>query len=131
MQNELNDNSSKKNYTLKKVGNILLMLSVTWISSVTCVLLLSRESFVEMSKSFFSPEVPPLLGSTALNFLLRKEFIVFPIFIVIGMIVKEFKIEQLQRRVKLNLGLLLAAVFHFCILGYLMFKPVFKATCTS
>lgn len=131
MQNELNDNSRKKNHVLKVAGNFILMLSGIWIASVTCVLLLSRDSIVEMSINFFSPEVPPLLGSTVLNILLRKEFIVVPAIIIISTIVKEFKIEPLQRRVKLNLGLLFAAIFHFCVLGYLMFKPVLMATCSS
>lgn len=129
MQNNVMSNFPKKNDMLKKICNILLMLIVFWAAFLICILLLSRESFVELSKTFFSPQVPPLMGSPVLSFLLRKEFIVLPIIVVTGMIIKEFKIKPLRKRILWNLALLTVTAAHFGLLGYLIFRPVFNAAC--
>ena len=124
----MNHHQSKKENMIKKIGNIFLMLSTSWIAFGICVLLFSKNSLTEFSIKYFSPDTSQIMGSTLLNILLRKEFVIIPIMVVIGMIIKEFKIQKLQKRIYLNIGLLMVVVIHCGLIGYLMFKPVFNST---
>lgn len=87
--------------------------------------LASKDSFVEMSDTFFHNDTSALMGSTTLSFLFQKEFIIFWVMIVMGMVVKEFKLKSLSKRVYLNLALLGCVSIYSALLIFLMFKPVF------
>lgn len=58
-------------------------------------------------------------GPALVDFLLRKEFIIIPILLMVFMVVKEFKIKPLKKRVYINLlisaGIFVHAVFIFIV----------------
>ena len=114
----------KKHWFLR-IFNVFLMLFISWFALVLCIVLISRESLVEMSSGFFDKST--LMGSKVLNYLIYKQYIVFPIIVVIGMVVKEFKVKVLPNRIYINLTMLLYVLGHLGIIFYLMYRPLFMA----
>lgn len=118
--------SSDKRNIAKKITNILLVLINIWMAILVSAILLSRESILSMARPFFPPETP-VMGSKILGVLIREEFIILPFLFLIGLVVKEFTIKQIQIRIKVNLIMLTCAVLYFGVLMCLLFLPAFQA----
>lgn len=131
MRIEKTSHASKTGHVLKKTGNILMMGTTVMATFVTFLMLYASEVFIEFCLAFSSPSALSIYKSDVANILLSDEFIVIPAIIVIAMIVKEFRVEELQFRIYINLGLLIAAVIHCGVLSYLLFEPVFNSKCCS
>lgn len=112
---------------LAKFGNVILMIANVWLSLVISMILISRDAFMEISNAFWS-STTPLMNSALLDFMLHKGFIFIPVFSVIFMLIKEFKIEGLRKRLLINLYLLLGSVAYMGVLTFLIYNPAFKAT---
>lgn len=123
MRDKVDKKYTKARRFFLKAVNIFLMFAIFWIAFIICTVILSRESFVELSKMFFSADIP-LMGSPILEFLLHKELIVFPLGLFILMIAKEFKIKTISTRIYFNLILLAGVMGHCAILFYYLFKPI-------
>ncbi len=98
-----------KPHKLLKVFNILSMLINLWMAFLLCVMLIMmREGFVE-----------PHMESSLPDFLLQKKFIAFPALFTVGMIIKEFKIQPLMKRLYINLLIMAGLFIHMGLLQYL------------
>ena len=111
-----------KRHIFLRILNVFLMFLISFFSFIVSIVLFSRESLVEMSEEFF--DAPGLMKSTVLDYILHEEFVVFLILIVIGMVVKEFKVKTLLNRIYINLGLLSCVFVYFVLLFYLMNRPL-------
>ena len=118
--------SSDKKNIAKKITNALLVLINIWMAILVAAVLLSRESILSMARPFFPPETP-VMGSRMLGILIREEFVILPFLFLICLVVKEFKLKQIQKRIKANLIMLAGAVLYFCVLMCLLFMPAFQA----
>lgn len=96
----------KKLYTIL---NILLMLYNALIAYTLCVIIIiSRRLHID---PFIDSEgVYP--GSQIFSFFLRKELFIVPVLLIIGMVIKEFRIQLLKKRVYANLIILVAIHLH-------------------
>jgi preprotein translocase subunit SecG len=118
--------SSDKKNVAKKITNFLLVLTNIWIAILVAAVLLSRESIMSLWQTF-SPQQTLVMGSRILEILVREEFVILPVLFLTALVIKEFKIKQLQKRIKANLIMLAGAVFYFILLMFLLFMPVFQA----
>lgn len=118
--------SSDKKNVVRKIINILLMLTNIWMAILVAAVLLSRESIMSLWQTFF-PQQSLVMGSRILEILVREEFAILPILFLTALVIKEFKIKHLQKRIKANLIMLAGATFYFILLMFLLFIPVFQA----
>jgi preprotein translocase subunit SecG len=118
--------SSDKKNVAKKITNFLLVLTNIWMAILVAAVLLSRESIMSLWQTF-SPQQTLVMGSRILEILVREEFVILPVLFLTALFIKEFKIKQLQKRIKANLIMLAGAVFYFILLMFLLFMPVFQA----
>ena len=75
-----------------KILNFLLML-------LNCLLVVSFTSFITVMRKMIVGDAPPgtYEGPAIVDFLLRKEFIIVPILLIIFMVVKEFKVKRVKK----------------------------------
>lgn len=94
---------------LHTVLNILLMLYNALMAYTLCVIIvISRRLHID---PFIDSEgVYP--GSQIFAFFLRKELFIVPVLLIIGMIIKEFRIQLIRKRVYANLIILVAIHLH-------------------
>lgn len=96
----------KKLYTFL---NILLMLYNALMAYTLCVIIIvSRRLHIDPFLD--SQGVYP--GSRIFAFLLRKELFIVPVILMTWMIIKEFRIQLLRKRVYVNLIILAAIHLH-------------------
>lgn len=97
-----------------KILNYFLML-------VNCLLVVSFASFISVMRKIIVGDVPPgaYEGPAIVDFLLRKEFIVVPLMLVIFMVIKEFKVKPAKKKFYINLfvsiGIFAHAVIVFAV----------------
>lgn len=116
------EQKTPKRHIFLRIFNFFLMFLISFLSFFVSIVLFSRESLVEMSEEFF--DAPGLMKSTVLDYILHEEYVVFLVLIVIGMVVKEFKVKNLMNRIYINSGLLSCVFVYFVLLFYLMYRPI-------
>lgn len=86
-----------------------------------CLLAVSFASFISVMRKMIVGDAPPgaYEGPAIVDFLLRKEFIIVPILLVIYMVVKEFKVKPTKNKLYINLfvsvGIFAHAVIVFVV----------------
>jgi hypothetical protein len=94
-----------------KFLNLVLMLFNAHLAlALYSILTLTRSWHIGVDPSTGAYTAPPLA-----EFFLKKEFIIVPIFLLVLMIYKEFKIKLFRKRVQINL------LVSACILAHAMF----------
>jgi hypothetical protein len=110
---------------VKKIANFILMLINIWMAILVAAVILSREFIISLGRSFF-PQDTPVMGSRILEILTREEFVVLPLLFFIALVVKEFIIKQIQKRIRVNLIMLAGVLLFFVVLMLLFFMPAFQ-----
>jgi hypothetical protein len=82
---------------------------------------ISIASFLRVMRKIVVGDASPGVyqGPALVDFLLRKEFVIITILLMVFMVVKEFKVKPLKKRVYINLlisaGIFVHAVFIFIV----------------
>jgi hypothetical protein len=104
----------KPKINILKILNFFLML-------FNCLLAVSFTSFITVMRKMIVGDAPPgaYEGPAIVDFLLRKEFIVVPILLIAFMVVKEFKVKPIKKKLYINLfvsaGIFAHAVIVFVV----------------
>jgi hypothetical protein len=97
-----------------KILNIFLMV-------INSLLVISFVSFLTVMRKLVVGDAGPGVyqGPVFVDFLLRKEFIIIPLLLMVFMVAKEFKVKPLKKRLHLNLlisaGIIAHAVLIFIV----------------
>jgi hypothetical protein len=114
--------TEEKSNTLLKAMNILIIFINAWFAFLSGMILVSRTRLMEMTEDFFLSN--QLMGSKVLNLLLHPAYIIIPICFFIAMIIKEYKIIHLKKRLYINLVFLVFISAYMGLLAYLVFHPI-------
>jgi len=85
------------------------------------LLAISFASFLTVMRKMVVGDTAPGVyqGPALVDFLLRKEFLIIPLLLIVFMVVKEFKVQPLKKRLHINLyicaGIFAHAVFVFIV----------------
>ncbi|MEJ2156486.1 MAG: hypothetical protein P8X96_14195 [Desulfobacteraceae bacterium] len=97
-----------------KILNYFIML-------LNCLLAVSFASFISVMRKMIVGDAPlgAYEGPAIVEFLLRKEFIIIPLLLVIFMVIKEFKVKPAKNKLYINLfvsvGIFAHAVIVFAV----------------
>jgi hypothetical protein len=97
-----------------KISNIFLMLFNLFLT-------ISFASFFKVMRKIVVGDVLPgvYLGPVLVDFLLRKEFVIIPILLVVFMVVKEFKVKPVKKRLLINLSIS-AIIFAHAVFVFIL-----------
>ena len=84
---------------------------------LNCLLAVSFASFISVMRKMIVGEAPPgaYEGPAIVDFLLRKEFIIIPLLLIIFMVVKEFKVKLAKNKLYINLFVSVGIFAHAVI----------------
>ncbi len=97
---------------LLKVCNILLMLINLWVAFIICMFI------IIIRKNYFDPHSGVFMGAPFADFISQKHFIILPVLFTVGMIIKEFKVKLLKKKVYINLLIMAALLIYAFIFMY-------------
>jgi hypothetical protein len=88
---------------------------------LNCLLAVSFTSFITVMRKMIVGDAPPgaYEGPALVDFLLRKEFIVVPILLIAFMVVKEFKVKPVKKKLYFNL-FVLAGIFAHAVIVFVV-----------
>lgn len=88
---------------------------------LNCLLVVSFTSFITVMRKMIVGDAPPgtYEGPALVDFLLRKEFIIVPILLIIFMVVKEFKVKPIKKKLYINL-LVSAGLFAHAVIVFIV-----------
>jgi hypothetical protein len=97
-----------------KIFNILLML-------FNVLLAISFTSFLKVMRKMVVGDTPPgfYQGPVLVDFLLRKEFVIIPILLLVFMVGKEFRVKPLKKRLYINL-FIFASIFAHAVFVFIL-----------
>ena len=120
------ENTSKRTTKLAVVINIILIVINFLLAFGIIVLNFSRGVYTEITKEIFMVD-KPLMNSALLDFLLRKEFSIFIIVLLVWIAIKERRRNPIKRRIILNLYPLIGLTAYNALLLYIIYMPIIHA----
>lgn len=106
--------------------NIILLVFNLVAAMGVISLKFSRATYVEISNQIFPPKTP-LMDSTLLDLLLSKGCAVFIVLFMIVVVLKETRIKNIYKRIRVNIAALACIMIYTFLLLYLVYGPVISA----